>query len=141
MREESREIQVIQPKTFYIADDGTEFKTEKECRAYELHTMKEKPRVLTTAIENVKSFYDEYPSTIYHIVSIDDWKILKEYIWGKSIDFGEYVGPGDYIAIENDTGDYWPSYSVHEINSYCSDILADAKYYQKHLRELTQSNI
>lgn len=140
MRKEIREITITQPKTVYIANDGTEFYSENNCRAYELTNMKEKPQVLTTAIKGIKSFWDEYPAIIYHIKSIDDWKILKDYIWGKDIDWGEYVGPGDYIAIENDNGDYWPTYNVYEINSYCSDILADANYYKKHIIEIIEQN-
>lgn len=140
MKKEERRIPTYGIETVFIAADGKEFYSKVDCQNYELSIMKEKPKVLTTAIKGMKSFWDEYPAIIYHIESIDDWKILKDYIWGKDVDWGEYVGPGDYIAIENDNGDYWPTYNVYEINSYCSDILADANYYKKHIIEIIEQN-
>ena len=140
MKKEIREETIIRPRNIYIANDGTEFYKEDDCRAYELSIMKEKPKVLATAIKNVKSFYEELPAIIYHVESIDDWEILKNYVWGRNISWEKYIGPGDYIAIEDDQGDYDPSYNVYEINSYCSDILADANYYKKHIIEIIEQN-
>ena len=139
MREEIR----TRPQEYkvYIANDGTEFSTIELCRKHELSLVEEIPEVLRTAIKDVMSYWDAYPSTIYNIRSEKDWNFLKDYIWKNHIDRGHYDGPGKYIAVMIDHGDHEPSYKIYDFYKYYHDVLEDAVDYQHYLMAKLKDNI
>ena len=138
MRTEVREIPIVQREWVYIAKDGKEFSRQDECLRYEYSLDTDKPQVVATAIHSLHSFEGDSPAIIYHIDSEEDWNYLFNYVWERhlctGLSWNKYRGPQDYIAIENDGGDYHETYTVYPLEEYLEDIIEEAHSYEQKIR-------
>lgn len=141
MEIKTREIPATKLINIYIADDGTEFKTRWECEKYEKEKFLKSHKVIDTAITGLRDFEDEHPAIIYNIENHQDWLSLAELVWYDHQDPKTYPGPGKYIVIQYDGGDYPDDYYVHKVEDYVNELLKDAiKYREDILKELNKFN-
>lgn len=129
MRIETRERQVTTHYDIYIAMDGTEFRTKPECERYEMMHDPVRRQVIETAIET-RSFDEEYPATLYNIQNEEDWDFLVKYVWYSYQDINDYPGPGVYLVIKYDGGDYHDTYNVYNAEAYINEIVKEANLYK-----------
>lgn len=96
-------------ETKYVASDGREFLSEKDCARYEKHLEIQKHPVYANSIETC-TYDGEYCAKLYYISGQEDYEFLIETQSGisRNSDFDTY-GAGWYIFWEVDMGDY-PSY-------------------------------
>lgn len=118
MREETRIRQ--QEYKVYITSDGKEFTYKREA---ELHEAKLMPR------KQIPTCYIELLTTedygyCYKIKSEDDLKYLQQKVWFQNA-YYHYDGPGWYIAIREDGGDYDDTYTVFSVKHYINNVQHD----------------
>ena len=131
----SKEIMI--PTTVYefIASDGQVFKTMHECEIYEHKLGFQDADVVTTAIHDFKDFECEHPMVIYNVKNEDDWNLLVERVWFDRQNWKSYRGPGHYIAIELDGGDYASTYWIDNAEEYITDYVENAQSYYDQITE------
>jgi hypothetical protein len=131
MRAEVREILTTEHKTYYIADDGTEFTSPRACEQYEFEQEKNKHKLKwypCTALEDI-------PAKLWYIHSEEEFKWLKKTEWVHSYVNGEFTEEGWYIVPRYDGGDYRDEYDVLFLDAYIRDY---ERRIQK-LKDLTKS--
>lgn len=139
MRTEKKEIQKIEYVTTYIANDGTEFKSEEECKKYENtarcainEMVKRIPRQDTYDSENngLPYFGCDDTVTAFKIRSVDDVEAVNKWLLDldpvncKSLCLGtETVGTIQLFCLYNDGCDVWKLGSVEDLkNTYLKAI-------------------
>lgn len=115
---------------YYIAEDGTEFPSRWECEKYEREKLLNNYEVIRTAITGLRNFEDDHEATLYNIKDEKDWHALTKLIWFDQQEPKNYPGPGKYIVIRYDGGDYDDSYYVHNAYKYIDDLVSDAIEYK-----------
>lgn len=118
MKEETR----VRPQEYkvYITDDGEEFTNKREAEKHEVELMPKK-QIPTDYIELLTT---ESYERCYKIESEDDIKYLQQKVWCRNA-YYQYDGPGWYIAIRNDGGDYADSYDVFSVKHYIQNLQHD----------------
>lgn len=139
MRTEKKEIQKIEYVTTYIAKDGTEFKSEDECRKYEatatcaiMEMLKKLPQQETYDPENNGLPYFGCDDTLkaFKIRTIDDVETVNKWLLdlsptgNKGMCLGaDAVGTIQLFCIYNYDNDVWKLGSVDELkNTYLKAI-------------------
>lgn len=130
MKTELREIPKKEYYTIYIADDGKEFESRYACQQYEGYTLKKYPEVVRTS-KKFYTFSEGTSATIYNIKTIEDWQYLESHDWDNSNVYGEFEGPGYYIAEYWDGGDGRDSYYIYEAEKYIKNIEKEFEQYKK----------
>lgn len=128
MKTEIRERQKPEKYNVYIADDGTEFLSRRDCESYEYKMAGGKRDILFHAVESI----DEMPAIMWLIKDKEDFEYLKRVQWTYCDVIGNYTLPGWYIAELHDDGDGrdWCTvdYAEDYINHY-QEILDYMKNY------------
>ena len=114
-----KKVYVQTPKIVesYESSDGFEYASRAECESHERALGFRGVRVVETAIKDLNDFYDERPMTIYKVESEADWNVLVERVWFYRQNEKVYLGPGIYVAVRMDDGDYDDEY-MNGINRY-----------------------
>lgn len=106
--------------TKYVASDGKEFSTQRDCERYEKQLEIMKHPVIASRIDGLYTFDYEYPATLYYISSEEDYSFLTT-CWLCSsrteTDFYKY-GPGWYLFYSIDGGDSADSYHFFNYDQY-----------------------
>lgn len=118
MKEEIRVRQ--QEYKVYITSDGKEFTSKREAEKHEVKLMPEK-QIPKHYIELLVT--EDY-GYCYKIESEDDLKYLQQKIWLQNA-YYHYDGPGWYIAIQYDGGDYADNYEVFSVKHYIKNLQHD----------------
>ena len=118
MKEEIRVRQ--QEYKVYITDDGKAFTNKRDAEKHEVSLMPEK-QILANYIELLVTENYEY---CYKIESEDDLKYLQQKVWLRNA-YYHYDGPGWYIAIHHDGGDYEDDYDVFSVKHYMENLQHD----------------
>ena len=126
MRKEIREIPTIEKQVCYIADDGTEFKTQRACEDYEYKQERDKRKIQWYTCESIA---DEEPAKLWYIRSEEEFKWLEKTEWAHTYVDGEFSKEGWYIAIFRDGGDYRDEHEVYRLDEYIN-------YYQQKIQEI-----
>lgn len=75
MKKEIREILTTEHKTYYIADDGTEFISLRACEDYEYKQERDKRHIQWYACESIA---EEMPAKLWYIRSDEEFEWLKK---------------------------------------------------------------
>ena len=126
MKKEIREILTTEHKTYYIADDGTEFNTQRACEDYEYKQERDKRQIQWRACESIA---EELPAKLWYIRSEEEFKWLEKTEWAHTYVVGEFSKEGWYIAIFRDGGDYRDEHEVYRLDNYIND-------YQQKIQEI-----
>lgn len=126
MRTEIREIPAIQKKYVYIADDGTEFTSQRACEKYEYEQERNKRHIQWYACESIA---EEKPAKLWYIRSDEEFEWLKKTEWAHTYVDGEFSKEDWYIAIFCNGGDYRDEYEVYRLDNYID-------YYQQKIQEI-----
>lgn len=118
MKEETRIRQ--QEYKVYITSDGKEFTYKREAEQHEVKLMPEK-QIPTCYIELLTT--EDY-GYCYKIESEDDLKYLQQKVWFRNA-YYHYDGPGWYITIREDGGDYDDTYTVFSVKHYINNVQHD----------------
>lgn len=136
MKTERKEIQKIEYVTTYIANDGTEFKSEEECIKYETTArcaidgmFKSLPMQITNYFGDCDPFCDiNSDSTLYavKIENVDQLEIVNRWIKESDIyDQNYFLGEGYIGSIAlistNWEGATWVLGSVESLKKSCCD--------------------
>lgn len=113
-------------ETWYIASDGREFRSEKQCQEWEQWLKLQEHPVFKTCITGVRTRDDE-PAVLYNIRNEEDYQVLMSSFresqrhqietdnhWGK-------YGPGWYMYFYCDGGDGPDLYYMWNWNSYLQE--------------------
>lgn len=139
MRIEETRVPTYITQEVFIADDGQRFNTKENCIEYErLLAIKNKQKVISSAIENLRDFYDDDLMTLYYIKSEEDWNLLVHTVWYNHQDITSYPGPGAYFALELCGGDYDDEYIIRKADIYLEGILNSAKEYYNKMSKIVQ---
>ena len=124
MKEEIRVRQ--QEYKVYITSDGKAFTSKRDAEKHEVELMPEKqiPK------EYIELLTTEDYGYCYKIESEDDLKYLQQKVWLQNA-YYHYDGPGWYIAIRHDGGDYPDSYDVFSVKRYLSLLESDVNTLKK----------
>lgn len=128
MKTERRTRQVPETYNVYVADDGTEFLSRRDCESYEYKMAGGKRDILFHAVESI----NDMPAMMWLIKDKEDFEYLKKVHWTHHDIEGNFTLPGWYIAEEHDGGDYRDWYTVEYAKDYVNhyqEILDDIKYY------------
>lgn len=104
----------------YITSDGKAFTSKQDAEKHEVELMPEK-HIPKNYIELLTA--EDY-GCCYKIESEDDLKYLQQKIWLRNA-YYQYDGPGWYIAIRHDGGDYEDDYDVFSVKHYIQNIQHD----------------
>ena len=126
MKKEIREILTTEHKTYYIADDGTEFKTQRACEDYEYKQERDKRHIQWYTCESIA---EEQPAKLWYIRSEEEFKWLEKTEWAHTYVSGNFSKEGWYIAIFQDCGGYRDVHEVHRLDEYIN-------YYQQKIQEI-----
>ena len=126
MRKEIREILTTEHKTYYIADDGTEFTSQCACEDYEYKQERDKRNIQWYACESIA---EDEPAKIWYIRSNEEFEWLKKTEWAHTYVDGEFSNEGWYIAIFHNGGDWRDEHEVYRLDEYIN-------YYQKKIQEI-----
>jgi hypothetical protein len=126
MRKEIREVPTVEKRVYYIADDGTEFKTQHACEDYEYKQERDKRKIQWYACESIA---DERPAKLWYIQSDEEFEWLKKTEWAHTYVDGKFSKEGWYIAIFHDNCDYRDEHEVYRLDEYI-------QYYQKKIQEI-----
>ena len=134
MRTEKKEIQKIEYVTTYIADDGTEFKSEEECKKYEqtatcaINGMFNKLKI--QKFENVaeyepfNNFYCEDTMYAVKIESVEQLEIVNK--WIKDHGDNRFLGSetiGTFQLLNEFEGGIWPIGTPDKLKEeYCKGV-------------------
>lgn len=128
MKTERRTRQVPETYNVYVADDGTEFLSRRDCESYEYKMAGGKRDILFHAVESI----DDMPAIMWLIKDKEDFEYLKRVHWAYHDVVGNFTLPGWYIAEEHDGGDsrdwYTVDYAEDYVNHY-QEILDYMKNY------------
>lgn len=128
MKIEKRTRQVPETYNVYIADDGTEFLSRRDCESYEYKQAVGKRDILWHAVESI----DDMPAIMWLLKEKEDFEWLKKTEWVHNDVVGNFTLPGWYIAEKHDGGDcrdwYTVDYAEDYINNY-QEILDYMKNY------------
>jgi hypothetical protein len=122
---EKEKTRTITEKIF-VTSDGKEFTYKRDAEKHEVELMPEK-QIPTDYIELLTT--EDY-GYCYKIKSEDDLKYLQQKIWLRNA-YYHYDGPGWYIAIRHDGGDYPDSYDVFSVKRYLSLLESDVNTLKK----------
>lgn len=106
----------------YIAKDGKEFDSKKDCIKYERELELNNNELFKSIIKGVYDFWDNRDSNLIYLSKKEDLDSIKYYYDTEYIieDFEKY-GKGWYIFYKEDTLDsYW--YYLYNIENYKRDI-------------------
>ena len=126
MKKEIREILTTEHKTYYIADDGTEFTSQGACENYEYEQERDKRNIQWRACESIA---EEMPAKLWYIRSEEEFKWLEKTEWAHTYVDGEFFGEGWYIAIFHDDGYYGDEHEVYLLSDYIHS-------YQQKIQEI-----
>ena len=126
MKKEIREILTTEHKTYYIADDGTEFTSQHACEDYEYKQERDKRHIQWYACESIA---EEMPAKLWYIRSDEEFEWLKKTEWAHTYVDGEFSKESWYIAIFRDGGDWRDVYEVYRLDNYID-------YYQQKIQEI-----
>mgnify|MGYP007038180336 CR=1 FL=1 len=126
MKTEIREVMVPKKWKVYIADDDTEFATQRECEEYEFKQEVNKRKLSWRACTAIE---DDFPAKLWYIHSEEEFKWLKKTEWVHTYVDGEFSNEGWYIAIFHDGGDYRDEHEVYRLDNYID-------YYQQKIQEI-----
>ena len=104
----------------YITNDGKAFTSKQDAEKHEVELMPEK-QIPTCYIELLTT--EDY-GYCYKIESEDDLTYLQQKVWCRNA-YYQYDGPGWYIAIRQDGGDYEDSYDVFSVKHYMKNLQHD----------------
>jgi len=128
MKTERRTRQVSESYTVYVADDGKEFLSRRDCETYEYRMLGGKRDIPFHFVESI----DDMPATLWLIKDKEDFEYLKKAHWTYCDVIGNFTLPGWYIAELHDGGDsrdwYTVEYAQDYVNHYQA-ILDDIKNY------------
>ena len=108
-------------KIIYICSDGMEFEIESDARAHEDSLIKKREIKMDYIELNSLDCYGAY---CYYITEEDDLKYLEVTSWAHN-GFYKYKGPGWYMAIKYDGGDYSDSYEITLVEDYIHPLEED----------------
>ena len=126
MKTEVRERQKTEHYNVYIADDGTEFTSQRTCEDYEYEQERNKRHIQWYACESIA---EEMPAKLWYIRSDEEFEWLKKTEWAHTYVDGEFSEEGWYIAIFHDGGDWRDEYEVYRLDNYID-------YYQQKIQEI-----
>lgn len=126
MKKEIREILTTEHKTYYIADDGTEFTNQRACEDYEYEQERNKRHIQWYACESIA---EEMPAKLWYIRSDEEFEWLKKTEWAHTYVDGEFSKEGWYIAIFRDGGDSRDEHEVYFLYDYIH-------YYKQKIQEI-----
>lgn len=126
MRKEVTTIPTTKVVTFYIADDGTEFTSQRACEDYEYKQERDKRNIQWRACESIA---EEMPAKLWYIRSEEEFKWLEKTEWVHTYVDGEFSKEGWYIAILRDGGDSRDEHEVYRLDNYID-------YYQQKIQEI-----
>ena len=115
MRKEVTTIPTTKVVTFYIADDGTEFTSQRACEDYEYKQERDKRNIQWRACESIA---EEMPAKLWYIRSEEEFKWLEKTEWVHTYVDGEFSKEGWYIAIFRDGGDSRDEHEVYRLDNY-----------------------
>lgn len=124
-------------QTKYIASDGEEFATEKECLNYEDHIRTMQHPVFKSRVEHLSVFPDGTPATLYYLRDESDFVYLvqKLYIGHNLVHDFNKRGRGWYIYYTTDGGDYSPdTHWLYNYFAYEDEIEKDFEDWKKRMR-------
>jgi len=128
MKTERRTRQVPETYNVYVADDGTEFLSRRDCESYEYKQAVGKRDILWHAVTSI----DEMPAIMWLLGEKEDFEWLKKTEWAHHAVIGNFTLPGWYLAEKHDGGDggdwYTVDYAEDYVNQY-QEILDDIKNY------------
>lgn len=141
MKVEVREVPATKLKKVYIASDGTEFDNKSDCKLYEIELGYKGIKVWETAIHDLYDFDGVNPASLYNIENEEDWNFLVERVWFNTQTPKEYPGPGHYLAIYYDGGDYDGSYFIEDAEQYITGLHHSINSYEEQIyNELVKFN-
>lgn len=119
-----KKVYVQTPKIIesYESSDGFEYASRAECESHERTLGFRGVKVVETAINDLNDFYDERPMTLYKVESEADWNVLVERIWFYRQNKRVYPGPGFYVAVQMNGGDYDDEYEIYEYDEYMNNL-------------------
>lgn len=126
MKIETRERQKTERYNVYIADDGTEFTSQRACATYEYEQERNKRHIQWHACESIA---EELPAKLWYIRSEDEFKWLEKTEWAHTYVDGKFSKEGWYIAIFHDGGDYQDEHEVYRLDEYIN-------HYQQKIQEI-----
>lgn len=126
MKTETRERQKTECYNVYIADDGTEFTSQRACEDYEYKQERDKRNIQWYACESIA---EEMPAKLWYIRSDEEFEWLKKTEWAHTYVDGEFSKEGWYIAIFRDGGDWRDEHEVYRLDNYID-------YYQQKIQEI-----
>ena len=126
MRKEIREVPTVEKRVYYIADDGTEFKTQHACEDYEYKQERDKRHIQWYACESID---DERPAKLWYIRSEEEFEWLEKTEWAHTDVYGDFSGEGWYIAIRYDGGDERDSHEIYSLPAYI-------RHYENKIQEI-----
>ena len=129
MKIERRTRQVPETYTVYIADDGTEFLSRRDCESYEYKFANGKRDILFHAVESI----NDTPAVMWLIKDKEDFEYLKKVHWTHHDVIGNFILPGWYIAEEHDGGDARDWYTVDYVEDYINHYQEILDYMKNYL--------
>ena len=108
------------PRTVYVTSDGEEFEQEYFARRHERNITPERKIISSSWDIGAENTY----ITCYKVENKDDYDYLDFKKWN-NCGSGVYDGPGWYMAIKYDGGDYDDSYEIYKVSDYIK-ILEDS---------------
>ena len=130
MRVERKEIQKTVMEKVYIASDGKEFYSRRECQYYEQKLGYKGIKVCETAVDDLNDFDGEHEGVLYNIENENDWKVLVERVWFDNQIPEKYPGPGHYLAFYCDGGDSDGHYVIENAEEYLSTLRHNLNEYE-----------
>ena len=129
MKTERRTRQVPETYNVYVADDGTEFLSRRDCESYEFKIAQGKRDLLFHAVESI----DENPAIMWLIKDKEDFEWLKTVQWTHCDVIGNFTLPGWYIAELHDGGDGRDWYTVDYVEDYINHYQEILDYMKNYL--------
>ena len=129
MRTEIRIRQKPETYSVYIADDGREFLSRRDCESYEYKMAGDKRDIPFHAVESI----DDTPAIMWLIKDEEDFEYLKRVHWAYHDVIGKFTLPGWYIAEEHDGGDGRDRYTVEYAEDYINHYQEILDYMKQYL--------
>ena len=115
----------VVPKKIYVTSDGKEFESKFYANRHEYEIMPERNFQQATF-----SLDDETTAVCYKIENIDDYRYLSAKKWDISTT-NSYVGPGWYMSVRQDGGDYNDWYEVTYLPNYFNNLKEQLQAVEK----------
>lgn len=129
MNIERRTRQVPESYNVYVADDGTEFLSRRDCETYEYRMIGGKRDIPFHLVESI----DDMPAVMWLIKDKEDFEYLKKVHWTYHDVVGNFTLPGWYIAEEHDGGDSRDWYAIEYAKDYVNHYQAILDYIKNYL--------